>query len=623
MHFDNGMLGLCISVCAVMGMVLSGFALAVDTYERTVIEYDYVTDISGLFDYSDEPTFIDFNPSDNWTGYYTSTPGEFDGVEYTTTADNRANNYPINLPATETPGTITLSSTWQQMTPPYQGGEYPRTWGIVYAATGNIFDYTAADDPAGEYTMNPNVTALSTVVDNISTGEADRIRFDLSGDAVAVFSEQADWRYQRLFIGSGPITTHDTYTLNYTDDISYLMLDLESAVARAYGSDGIEVWAAQSSDVAVAYNGESDGGNATVLSSSLPYTLIEDPPTIYMDISAGVGVIGSASWTNDYHNGRVDVLFRVPDGGRSYAESITVPLADIFGEPTGSTLIFDVNVMTSGNVAVVMSCGGQQATISLGDWRNFILSMDAEHGTYKVVPVSDFVSFTTYSEAGNGQTFDIDIDGRQSINDITFTSSGSDPLMQGVVETTTFLGTYDAVMVDPEIDISDYYTETSDLRLNFYSFALYGDSITINGTEYEVDEDARINIPETVDGKRVDRMFTLTNVYITYEGSHTSITFVNDGVTMDLGETETTAISMDGVWYFTTGLYEGRTGTETAYEWDFSDYIYDSNMSIVAFLGFLGIGTIVGARLVRGSMSVLDYIVVGFAALCALTLVVI
>ena len=617
------MLGICISVCAVMGMVLSGFVLAVDEYDRTVVTYDYVTDVSGLFDYSDQPTFIDFNPSENWTGYYTTTPGVFDGVEYTTTTDNRANNYPINLPPDETAATVSLSSSWTQMTPPYEGGSEPRTWGIVYAPTGNIYNMTASDDPESDYTMNPNVTSLSTVISHITPGDSDRIRIDLSSSTV-VLSRQSDWTYQRLYFGVAPISTHDTYTLNYTYTLSYVVVDLESSTVRAYSTEGTEVWAAQTEDVAVAYGGDSDNGQADVLPTSMAITLIEDPPTEYMDISAGVAVAGTASWGNGYHNGRVDILFRVPETGRSYGHEIMIPMADIEGTPNGTTLVVTISIISSGNVTITLTADSDQSSISLGDWRNFIISLDAEHGRYSVVPVSDFVSFTTYQLQGGGQTFDLDIEPRQTINTMTFEASGSTALMQGVIDTSTFLGTYDAVMIDPSLDVSDYFTDVGDLRLNLYSFALYGDSITINGVEYEVNDAAQVSMPISVDGQEpVERLVTLTNLYITFEGANTTVTFVDDGLTADLGPTTTTEIEMDGIWYFTTGLYRGVESLETVYEWDFSDFIFDGNMAIMAFLGILCVGTIVGSRVVRGGMSVLDYLVVGFAALCAITLVVV
>ena len=94
MRFDNGMLGVCISVCAVMGMVLSGFVLSVGEYEQTVTGYEYVTDVSGLFEYSDQPTFLDYNPAANWSGFYTDTPGVTDGIDYESRTEP-ANSYPI------------------------------------------------------------------------------------------------------------------------------------------------------------------------------------------------------------------------------------------------------------------------------------------------------------------------------------------------------------------------------------------------------------------------------------------------------------------------------------------------------------------------------------------------
>ncbi len=94
MRFASGMLGVCISVLAIVGMVLAGSVLSVSEYERTTTGYEYITDITGLFDTSQEPTYLDYNPARNWTGYYTDDPGQTDGISFDRSPN--ANSYPIN-----------------------------------------------------------------------------------------------------------------------------------------------------------------------------------------------------------------------------------------------------------------------------------------------------------------------------------------------------------------------------------------------------------------------------------------------------------------------------------------------------------------------------------------------
>ena len=77
MKFKSGMLGLCIVVLALFGTILAGFCLDVESQTRTVTNYEYVTDETGLFDIGNAPQYIEYNPSSNYTGY------AYDTVNYT------------------------------------------------------------------------------------------------------------------------------------------------------------------------------------------------------------------------------------------------------------------------------------------------------------------------------------------------------------------------------------------------------------------------------------------------------------------------------------------------------------------------------------------------------------
>ena len=84
MRFENGRLGAMILVLGIVFAVLGSYVLSLDVQEHEVTKYEYVTDLTGLFETTQAPTFIDYNPSENYTGYYTSASKPyFDGVEYT------------------------------------------------------------------------------------------------------------------------------------------------------------------------------------------------------------------------------------------------------------------------------------------------------------------------------------------------------------------------------------------------------------------------------------------------------------------------------------------------------------------------------------------------------------
>lgn len=88
MRFKPGMLGVAAVTLALVGMLLGSWVMSMDVTEEEVTRYNALTEIGGLFDSEKTPTFTEYNPSTNYTGYYTSdsivgTDRFFDGVEFT------------------------------------------------------------------------------------------------------------------------------------------------------------------------------------------------------------------------------------------------------------------------------------------------------------------------------------------------------------------------------------------------------------------------------------------------------------------------------------------------------------------------------------------------------------
>lgn len=87
MQFKNGYLGVMVVVLAIVSTALGAWVLSLDVEEREVTRYDYVTELTGLFDSEQAPTYIQYNPSVNMTGYYTDASTKyFDGVDATLTS---------------------------------------------------------------------------------------------------------------------------------------------------------------------------------------------------------------------------------------------------------------------------------------------------------------------------------------------------------------------------------------------------------------------------------------------------------------------------------------------------------------------------------------------------------
>ena len=112
MQFRQGMLGVAVLAVAIAGALIGSWVMSMDVEEREVINSSPLTDITGLFDTEMAPQFTDYSPSSNYTGYWTPSSvidneRYFDGVDYTPA--NRANNYRVNLPPTEShEGTVSM-----------------------------------------------------------------------------------------------------------------------------------------------------------------------------------------------------------------------------------------------------------------------------------------------------------------------------------------------------------------------------------------------------------------------------------------------------------------------------------------------------------------------------------
>lgn len=103
MRFREGMLGITVVMVAIALGLLGGWALSTDINETETTTYTELTEITPLFGSENTPQYTKYNPSSNYTGYYTDDSiinGDryFDGVDYETSP--RANVYRLNLPPT-------------------------------------------------------------------------------------------------------------------------------------------------------------------------------------------------------------------------------------------------------------------------------------------------------------------------------------------------------------------------------------------------------------------------------------------------------------------------------------------------------------------------------------------
>ena len=116
------MLGVAVVAVAIAGALLGSWAMSMDVEERTVTTYSPLSDITPLFDSELAPTFTDYNPTTNYTGYYTADTVVddtiyFGGVDFTKAT--RPNNFKLDLPPIDS-----VSNTYDLSLNPGDSGDW-------------------------------------------------------------------------------------------------------------------------------------------------------------------------------------------------------------------------------------------------------------------------------------------------------------------------------------------------------------------------------------------------------------------------------------------------------------------------------------------------------------------
>ena len=361
-------------------------------------------------------------------------------------------------------------------------------------------------------------------------------------------------------------------------------------------------------------------------------------------------------WYNGYTNGSVNIAFDFVTTSNNYSHTMTIPLVeydgikddvdgiDYFSE---SPYILEIVVSYNSNIVCTLTGNGQAISNSFksGSWVQFTLDVDAQKGTVTFNGTRslgwnanrDF-TFLNYETVFTQKIFDFssEVTGL-AISKIYHEDTGNGmnhPRFQ-VSATTTFLDTYGFVMIDPTLNIYSQFPNYDNLRLNLYSFAVYGETMTVNGHQFTLqgsrlsdlyytvytdeDDNEHYVIANASTEGAVKYDATLSNIYITWtnitlqtaEDRQCYLTFADDKKTIEMGSypLNDLMISFTGIWYFTTALYEPYTAHETVYSMDWGSWF---NLSGDAFLliiaGLLIILTVAFSMIWKP--SIIDYAII-------------
>ena len=150
------MLGVTILALAIAGAIVGGYLAGIEGVEHDVTKFNYLADVSGLYDYDTSPQYIEYDPSSNYTGYYSTDTGEYWPVEYVDyTRNNQINNYKVNIEpdiyADEQTNPRELSDL-----------EHPRSEYIHIITSGGIYDINVAGTQSQRFnfTLSSYIEAL-------------------------------------------------------------------------------------------------------------------------------------------------------------------------------------------------------------------------------------------------------------------------------------------------------------------------------------------------------------------------------------------------------------------------------------------------------------------------------
>lgn len=642
MKFEGGYLGALVIVLSILLGIGGSLLLNVDESLVTSTKYDYVTDITGLFDSSEEPQYIDFNPATNYTGYSNSIPGSspYAGIGYTRASVS--NNYRIvtqygdttagpsgtvnnstSAPQAYTSGSVyynlsgdsekihedgsaTSTRAWVRDFKVSYVGDWLRS---VFGTLSQYQDITLYLSYPADHAPTQSASFAIGSKDGTPDRGGGKELYYISNGLISMTAKPdrivVDCVNQTFNMYWGAYTTSGPYSVNS----SYII----------YGN------ANQYEQYSVYPNPGVVRDYSTSL--SLSFTSTTTTPTLYEYLLPSDGVyipngVNSAVWDNDTISTNYD----------NYSANVLVGLRMINGEygpvgyDNGYLRISTAPNMIDGNPYndwILISCYDGFEVIH--DWTNrheapehytnlqfkalsFVFDRDTNNKVHvSIYGVIDFINYldvvlTPSPIADFSLYYDSDLDNLIFSN--PYAGDNIPSLSWSVYNTKIFMDTYNSVMIDPSIDLANYWADMSSYRYAFQSFAIYGDSITINGVTYPV-----VDQSITLGGKS----YQLNNIYISFSAQDTaSITFRGVNRTVDLGPIVDKVVSFEGIWYFSAGLYEGKQSTDSVYKWDVGgvDNI-DVPTMVLLSLGCVGL-VLIGVYLLKYNLKPMDKIVLAF-----------
>lgn len=279
-------------VLALVLGLLGSWVLSLDVSERETIRYDFVTELTGVFETEQAPNYIEYNPSTNWTGYYTDRETKYyAGVDATLTAQR--NQYQVNMaPTDEYSGVIDLNTATSDAD----------DWVVQYWYSNN----------AERFLTDVSHTTVSTLLSSLN--QSDYTRIQITADWTSWTESGGFWTfafadmirepggsssYDKTIRIKTPGLTGGLYSLGtfqydastVPDPILALSYDRTTGYANLYYDTEMTQFAGLSEDLGsihIVWGGEWSGPYDWSLGSTGTEQAYQFPAEIYMDVRNGV-----------------------------------------------------------------------------------------------------------------------------------------------------------------------------------------------------------------------------------------------------------------------------------------------------------------------------------------------
>ena len=671
MQFKSGMLGACIVVIALLATVLLGFSLNISEGTDYKLKFEPITNVTGQFEGDNVPDYVQFNGAKNYTGYtfgtftYTSAST---ANQYSVIADpgTDVNIGTVSLEA-DTTGYTTLGS-WDLIGTNgglwfYGGAQLTVAQYLTNNSINlNNYDYIVLDLTGGSTPFSPNwyppdyplepyynyyYTMNGVAVGTTPQSDFTAYRYNWMGNqnelTLVISSNYATHKLSNG--GLSPVAYWvDGLYLPYSTDpdnlASYLVIQRDGTLT--YYRSGTNIFddngnlitvtneAVFSSDVGntyLNYSGSAlqgglgwirddptapypSGGYSThqVMKDYVSYTYshyLDKTVNVkatghqnvvydYMRISDGVALTGASTWANDRVNGSIEWVVKFSAGD-------SLELTPSWSGSTAGALSLSYN----GNFTAQV--GGQ--TYNGGGWDIWDIKIDGLNGVVTLTPVTAFNDFQNYMLSSSSKVLNVPTWANGGITSVGLTSTGAPRFSVA----TTYIN-YDiskTSILNGSMNPRDYFpsADYSILKITFDSFAVIGDSVTINNEAYPVTDNYI-----TIGSQRL----ALNGLSVVYNADST-ISAENGKDSVNLGVSVDDTITFNGIWYFTARALSGYLSEEPTVIWDAGTWSTTFSQSIVLYEALIILGGIVARHYVN--LKALDWVILIVAMLGGAVLV--